>query len=142
MPEESDRAAQLKILRLLRWLSVVVAVVLFVSASRTFIEPPWEPAWFFVSRAVFEILLGILLLLPFGRWGETDPGLWRRMFFVLIFFSVIFVFARIIGVLFSARVIEAGGGELGLPAWDGTLIFLVLAQLPILLFLRFPDQLD
>ena len=32
--------------------------------------------------------------------------------------------------------------QLGLPAWSGTLIFLVLAQLPVILFLRFPDQLD
>jgi len=142
MDDTAVKASKLKLLRLSRWLALPVALLLIGSSIRDFFAPPFDPPWFFVMRGVLQILLGVLILLPFGAWAHNAKDLWKRMFLLLTAVSVVFVFVRVIGVLFEARALEAAGGELGLPAWSGTLIFLVLAQLPILLFLRFPDQLD
>ncbi len=105
-------------------------------------SPPFDPPWFFRLRGGRELCLGVLLLLPFHRWGVDRPRMWKRMFFLLLSALVVFVFVRIIGVLFEARVVEAAGGELGLPAGSGTLIFFTLAQIPVILFVRFPGELD
>lgn len=131
-----------KILRRLRWLAVPLALILLVGGVLQIVSPPFDPFWFFRIRGGWELCLGMLLLLPFQRWAVDRPRLWRRMFFLLLFASAVFVFARIIGVLFEARVVEAAGGELGLPAWSGTLIFFTLSQIPVILFLRFPDELE
>jgi len=140
--ETSETKSKLSILRWVRYLAIPLALLLIGLAIRDIIHPPFDPPWFFRVRGILEILVGLLILLPFGYLGRERPGCWKRLFFTLLALSVAFVFARVIGVLFEARVLEAAGGELGLPAWSGTLIFLVLAQLPVILFLRFPDQLD
>ncbi len=113
-----------------------------MSAIGDWADSPFDPPWFFRVRGGIEIVLGLLILLPFGRIGSNSPLLWKRLFFALLLLSVAFVFARVIGVMFEARAVEAAGGDMGVPAWSGTLIFLVLAQIPVILFLRFPDQLD
>ncbi len=119
-----------------------MGLLLIAGGTIALIRPPFEPEWFFRLRAILEIGLGLVLFLPFGKWGERRGPGWKRAFLALVLGSVAFVFLRVIGVLFEARVVEAAGGELGLPAWSGTLIFLVLAQIPIILFLRFPDELE
>lgn len=139
---ESSASAKLRVLRGARLLAIPLALVLFYSSIREIVEPSFDPPWFFRFRGVLEILLGLILLLPFQRIAEKSPRGWTKLFCCLLVISVVFVFARVIGVLFEARVIEAAGGELGLPAWSGTLIFFALAQIPVILFLRFPDQLD
>lgn len=131
-----------KVIARLRWIAIPVACLLFFQAISAWVSPPFEPLWFFRARGGIEFLLGVLLLLPFGRIGSVRPGVWKRLFFGLLVIAVVFVFARVIGVMFEARTVEAAGGEMGVPAWSGTLIFLVLAQIPIILFQRFPDQLD
>lgn len=136
------RLRKTRVISSLRWLGLLVGLLLVVGGVMALIRPPFDPAWFFRVRGAWEIGLGLLLFLPFGRWGSKGDRLWLKAFLALMVVSVIFVFLRVIGVLFEARVIEAAGGELGLPAWSGTLIFLVLAQIPIILFLRFPDELD
>lgn len=135
-------AERLRRMRALRWLALPVAALLVVGAAVALVRPPFDPAWFFRGRAILEILLAAMLLLPFGRWGGAGRPGWGRWFALLLVLAVLFVFLRVIGVLFEARAVEAAGGELGLPAWSGTLIFLVLAQIPVILFLRFPDELE
>ncbi|MBC2600827.1 hypothetical protein [Puniceicoccus vermicola] len=143
MNDESQGAdTKLKILRWLRWLAIPLVGILLFGAIRDLNSPPFDPPWFFRVRAGLEILLGLILLLPFQKIGQKFPRLWTKAFLVLLIVCVAFVFLRVIGVLFEARAVEALGGELGLPAWSGTLIFLVLAQVPVVLFQRFPDQMD
>jgi len=141
-PAQAGSPEKTKILRRLRWLALPLAVILVAGGVLQMVAPPFEPPWFFRVRGSLELFLGVLLLLPFQRWAVERPRTWKRMFFLLLFASALFVFARIIGVLFEARVVEAAGGELGLPAWSGTLIFFTLAQIPVILFLRFPDELE
>ncbi|MGE9290743.1 MAG: hypothetical protein ACQKBT_07125 [Puniceicoccales bacterium] len=140
--EIENPASKLKLLNGLRWLAWPIAIVLIGGSIQSLIVPPYPPDWFFRMRAGLEIVLALLLILPFRKIGQQSPQLWKRLFFLLLILAVAFVFARVIGVLFEARAVEAEGGELGLPAWSGTLIFLVMGQLPLILFQRFPDQLD
>lgn len=123
-----------------RWSAVPLALVLLVEAVRHLAFPAVDPAWFFTSLGVVEMVLAGVLLLPVQACRTNAT--WWRLFGLLLAVAILFTFGRVIGVLFEARAIEAAGGELGLPGWTGTLIFLVLAQVPIRLFSRFPDQLD
>jgi len=123
-----------------RWLAYPLAGILFFEAARHVFAPAVDPPWYFRSLGGLEVAVGLVLLLPARRLATNRA--WWRFFGVLAGLSVLFVFGRVIGVLFEARAIEAAGGELGLPGWTGTLVFLVLAQIPIQLFSRFPDQLD
>jgi len=132
----------LKWVRVFRWSAFPLGILLIVGGVVSLVNPPFPPEWFFRLRAGVEILLGAVLFLPFAKWGQVKHPVWPRAFFGLVLLAVFFAFLRVIGVLFEARVVEAAGGELGLPAWSGTLIFLVLAQIPIILFLRFPDEMD
>lgn len=131
-----------KILRLIRWLSVPLAIVLMGGAVWTFLHPPATPYWFFQLRGAVECLLAILLIAPFQKISPQANAWWWRSFAVLLLVSVSFVFLRVIGVLFEARALALEDERLGIPAWSGTLIFLVLIQLPVILFLRYPDELD
>lgn len=140
--DDQKSGEAVRTLRWLRWLALPLALCLIILGIKTIVSPPFEPSWFFRLRGGLEILLGLLMLLPFDSLARARPARWNKLFALLLLLSATFVFARVIGVLFEARAVEAAGGELGLPAWSGTLIFLVLAQLPVILFLRFPDQLD
>ncbi|MGK0309380.1 MAG: hypothetical protein ACJAYS_000196 [Lentimonas sp.] len=53
-----------------------------------------------------------------------------------------FVFLMIVSVIFDYMAAEANGERLGVPGFEGTLIFLALLQVPAVLFQRRPDLLD
>ena len=111
-----ENTSKLTILRWLRWLAVPVGLLLIVSAIGDWADSPFDPPWFFRVRGGIEIVLGLLILLPFGRIGSNSPLLWKRLFFALLLLSVAFVFARVIGVMFEARAVEAAGGDMWVPA--------------------------
>jgi len=119
-----------------------MALVLIGGAVWSMRNPPATPSWFFQIQGGVECLLALLLVLPFQKVLSYSPAWWWRAFLPLVLVSVAFVFLRVIGVLFEARAVTMEGERMGIPAWSGTLIFLVLIQLPVILFLRYPDELD
>mgnify|MGYP000184933035 FL=1 len=149
-PDENETEARLaeEAARRRRWLRALpllrypVALLLLGVGLGGLLQPPFPPEPFFRLRGLLEIGIALVLFLPFPRWGSLAPRRWWIAFATLTALTFLFTFLRIIGVLYEARVIEAAGGELGLPAFSGTLIFLTLAQLVLLLFARFPDALD
>ena len=48
----------------------------------------------------------------------------------------------VVVVIFAYMASDARGERLGVPGFEGTLIFLALLQVPIVLFQRKPDMLD
>ncbi len=90
-------------------------------------------------QAAFCIAYGALLNLPFQRFRDR---VWKAAFGGLILFSVAFVFIMIASVMFDYMAAAERGQRLGVPGFEGTLIFLSLLQVPVVLFLRRPDLLD
>ena len=100
----------------------------------------------FKGAGVFETFKGfyfiayaIVLSLPFARLSDKS---WRWGFGLLVGLSALFVFVMVVVVIFAYMASDARGERLGVPGFEGTLIFLALLQVPVVLFKRKPDMLD
>ena len=90
-------------------------------------------------KASYFILYGGLLNLPFAR---IRPAQWKWTYGLLVVSSIAFVFVMVIAVIFNYMEADARGERLGVPGFEGTLIFFALLQIPAVLFQRRPDLLD
>ena len=57
-----------------------------------------------------------------------------------LFLSFLFVFLLIANVMVDAIVASRTGVKLGVPGFEGTLLFLALSQIPGILFERHPEM--
>ena len=90
-------------------------------------------------KGVYFIVYAIVLSLPFARLSDKS---WRWGFGLLVGLSALFVFVMVVVVIFAYMASDARGERLGVPGFEGTLIFLALLQVPVVLFQRKPDMLD
>jgi hypothetical protein len=90
-------------------------------------------------KGVYFIAYGIVISLPFARLSDKS---WRWGFGLLVGLSALFVFLMVVVVIFAYMASDARGERLGVPGFEGTLIFLALLQVPVVLFQRKPDMLD
>lgn len=90
-------------------------------------------------KGVYFIAYGIVISLPFARMSDK---LWSWGFGLLVGLSALFVFVMVVVVIFAYMASDARGERLGVPGFEGTLIFLALLQVPVVLFQRKPDMLD
>ena len=95
--------------------------------------------FFETFKGVYFIAYGIVLSLPFSRLSDKS---WRWVFGLLVGLSALFVFVMVVVVIFAYMASDARGERLGVPGFEGTLIFLALLQVPVVLFQRKPDMLD
>ncbi|MGB0370652.1 MAG: hypothetical protein ACPGN3_04825 [Opitutales bacterium] len=93
-----------------------------------------------LMRATFIVFLGVMLMLPYGKFAS--PKLWKACFVTLCVGSVAFVFTMIVSVMFDYMAAAEREERLGVPGFEGTLIFLTLMQPLAVLFQRRPDFLD
>ena len=90
-------------------------------------------------KTVYLIAYGSLLNFPFERIAARS---WKWLFGLLIVSSIAFVFIMVIAVIFDYMAADARGERLGVPGFEGTLIFFALLQVPAVFFQRNPDLLD
>ena len=90
-------------------------------------------------KGVYFIAYGIVLSLPYTRLSDKS---WRWCFVLLVGLSALFVFVMVVVVIFAYMASDARGERLGVPGFEGSLIFLALLQVPVVLFQRKPDMLD
>ena len=90
-------------------------------------------------KGIYFIAYGVVLSLPFARLSDKS---WRWGFGLLVGLSALFVFVMVVAVIFAYMASDARGERLGVPGFEGTLIFLALLQVPVVLFQRKPDMLD
>ena len=90
-------------------------------------------------KGVYFITYSIVISLPFTRLSDKS---WRWGFGLLVGLSALFVFVMVVVVIFAYMASDARGERLGVPGIEGTLIFLALLQVPVVLFQRKPDMLD
>ena len=98
-----------------------------------------ESGTFEAFKGVYFIAYGIVISLPFARLSDKS---WRWGFGLLVGLSALFVFLMVVVVIFAYMASDARGERLGVPGFEGSLIFLALLQVPVVLFQRKPDMLD
>ncbi len=94
---------------------------------------------FATVQAAYFMAYGLVLNIPFTRIPEAG---WKFAYAVLVLLSGLFVFLMIVGVMFAYMAAAERGERLGVPGFEGSLIFLALLQVPTVLFQRKPDLLD
>ena len=98
-----------------------------------------KPGSFEVFKSVYFIVYGVVLSLPFSRMPDKS---WRLSYGLLVGLSVFFVFVMIAVVMFAYMAAADRGERLGVPGFEGALIFFSLMQVPVVLFQRKPELLD
>ena len=124
-------------IRYARFAGKILGVTLLVLGLSSLIGA--AESFFADFKAIYFIAYGSVLILPFKR---MTPKKWKWSYGLLVVSSVIFVFVMVIGVIFDYMAADARGERLGVPGLEGTLIFLALLQVPVVLFQRQPDLLD
>ena len=94
---------------------------------------------FELFKGSYFIVYALTISLPYTRM--TDRA-WNRCFILLSGLSALFVFVMVAVVIFAYMAAADRGERLGVPGFEGTLIFLALLQVPVVLFQRKPDLLD
>lgn len=94
---------------------------------------------FDLFKGSYFVVYGVVLGLPFGRLPER---VWRGCYGALAVLSGLFVFIMIAVVMFAYMAAADQGDRLGVPGFEGSLIFFSLLQVPVVLFQRKPDMLD
>lgn len=94
---------------------------------------------FDVFKGVYFVVYGVVLSLPFSQLSDRS---WRVAYGLLVGLSVFFVFVMIAVVMFAYMAAADQGERLGVPGFEGTLIFFSLMQVPVVLFQRKPELLD
>lgn len=93
-----------------------------------------------VAQAIFFVLFGALLLLPWKRIATTKH--WRPLFALVCVMCVIFGFVMVCEVMALNYIADANRTKPGPPILQGIQLFIALGQIPILIFLRRPELLD
>lgn len=90
-------------------------------------------------KASYFLIYGCILNLPFKK---LPTHLWKISFAALSILSAGFVFVMVVSVMFAYMEMAEIGERLGVPGFEGTLVFLSLLQPPVVLFQNKPDLLD
>lgn len=90
-------------------------------------------------KGSYFIFYGILLCLPFQQMKDSG---WKVGYGALTLASIGFVFLMIVSVMFAYMELAEQGERLGVPGLEGSLIFVALMQVPVVLFQRKPDLID
>lgn len=114
----------------------VLTVLLLALGVTALLKGAGAFEWF---KGAYFVLYGIVISLPFQRMPDTA---WRAGYVLLVGLSALFVFVMVAVVMFAYMAAAERGERLGVPGFEGTLIFLALLQVPVVLFQRKPDLLD
>lgn len=90
-------------------------------------------------KLVYFLLLALITRLPVAVLSSL---VWKLCFAATVLLSIGFVFIMIVDVMYAYMAAAERGERLGVPGFQGTLIFLCLLQIPTLLFVRNPDLLE
>ena len=123
--------------RYARWAGHFLGFLLIGLALRNLVSG--DLGIFTTIQTIYFIGYGVLLNAPFTKVSEAR---WKLVYGVLVVVSIFFVFLMIATVMFAYMAAADRGERLGVPGFEGTLIFLALMQVPVVLFQRKPDLLD
>lgn len=135
--ELTDRqTASARGLRYARWGGHVLTILLLALGVTALVKGQGAFEFF---KGVYFVAYGIVVSLPYGRMSDKS---WRWSYGLLVGLSALFVFVMVAVVMFAYMAAAEQGERLGIPGFEGTLIFLALLQVPVVLFQRKPELLD
>ena len=134
--QNSRQEASARGLRYGRLAGLVLSLLLLVLGIRALAGGQGS---FEIFKGLYFAFYAIVISLPYARMSDTT---WRRCYGLLVGLSALFVFVMVAVVMFAYMAADARGERLGVPGFEGTLIFLALLQVPVVLFQRKPDLLD
>ncbi|MDQ8209336.1 hypothetical protein QEH52_17545 [Coraliomargarita sp. SDUM461003] len=121
---------------LARLAGYVMAVLLLVLGGAALSQGPGA---FDSFKGAYFLVYAVVLCLPFQRMPAQT---WPWAYGLLVALSALFVFVMIAVVMFAYMAAAERGERLGIPGFEGMLIFFALLQVPVVLFQRKPDLLD
>lgn len=120
-----------------RWAGRILSLLLIFLSLRILLSE--TPGSFDSFKSGFFILYAVLLNLPYQKLPESK---WKFFYGALVLVSMAFVFVMIASVMFAYMAAAERGERLGVPGFEGMMIFFALMQVPVILFQRRPDLLD
>ena len=127
-------------LKLAKWGSYLLsALLMFVAFLEIGAGSPEEGMFFYWFKIVYFLIFSAWIQLPYKALSDT---LWKICFGILCFLCIGFVFLMVVVVMYAYIASASRGERLGVPGFEGTLIFLSLMQIPSILFRKSPDLLD
>ena len=122
-----------------RWGGYLFSLLLLILAFNELRSITSESTAFTYFKLCYYSLLALWVQLPYQKLSGRA---WRIGYGALVLLSIGFVFLMIVVVMFSYIAAAERGERLGVPGFEGTLIFLCLLQAPTILFRKHPDLLD
>ena len=122
-----------------RWGGYLFSLLLLILAFNELRSIAAESTAFTYFKLFYYSLLALWVQLPYQKLSGRA---WRFFYGALVLLSIGFVFLMIVVVMFSYIASAERGERLGVPGFEGTLIFLCLLQAPTILFRKHPDLLD
>ena len=122
-----------------RWGGYLFSLLLLILAFNELRSIAAESTAFTYFKLFYYSLLALWVQLPYQKLSGRA---WRLFYGALVLLSIGFVFLMIVVVMFSYIASAERGERLGVPGFEGTLIFLCLLQAPTILFRKHPDLLD
>lgn len=126
-------------LKFAKWGGYLLQILLLLLILGLVFGETQEPLLFKWIKGLYFAALVAILLLPFDRLKNKT---FKLFFPLLCLLSVGFVFLMVVEVMFAYMAAAEIGERLGVPGFEGMLIFLTLLQIPTILFRRNPDLLD
>ena len=122
-----------------RWGGYLFSLLLLILAFNDLRSITADSTAFTYFKLFYYGLLALWVQLPYQK---LSGRVWRIGYGALVLLSIGFVFLMIVVVMFSYIAAAERGERLGVPGFEGTLIFLCLLQAPTVLFRKYPDLLD
>lgn len=138
-PKPSEKTALERGLEYARYSGYLFSALLLILAISEFRSLSTESTGFSYFKLFYYSLLALWVQLPYQK---LTASAWRISYGALVLLSIGFVFLMIVVVMFSYIASAERGERLGVPGFEGTLIFLCLLQAPTILFRKNPDLLD
>lgn len=139
LPPTSEKTQLERGLEYARWGGYLFSILLFLLCFAEFRSLTSESTGYAYFKTFYYGLLALWVQLPYQKLAAAT---WRICYSILVLLSFGFVFLMIVVVMFSYMEAAEGGERLGVPGFEGTLIFLCLLQAPTILFRKNPDLLD
>lgn len=125
--------------RYVRWLAWIAAAMILVWCLGKYQAISAYPyPWVLWTTWGYCLIYSIWMITP---WEKTKkPIRWKFGMIGFLVLSFFFVFLLIGNVMVDASIAGAAGERLGVPGFEGTILFFSLSQIPGMLFKRHPEM--